>query len=219
MKTAFPTTARMLMLSAAVFLISGCHKPVAEDELFATEAQVAELTKDGHLYTLNELVDRFMTEQGNYLSDTTQYRTRANNDGVNPGIWLFSIDTLPSQGEGIYIRGRVITDDYGGNFYKALVIQQVVDGEQQALRLSVDAGSISGIYPLGQELLIRCNGFAIGRYANQVQLCVPSHNNNTYADNAEQKVGWAPGRIPFARFKAVEQVLAYARVNGVLLKT
>ena len=194
-------------VAAITAIFSACQSdPILEESLFIDEAQVAEIIKDGKLYDLDSLVSTFMTEVGNYHSDTTNYRTAANNEAVNPGIWLFSIDTLPTNGPGIYIRGRVATDDYGGNFYKALVIQQIVDNNgtigQQALRLSVDAGSASGMFPRGQELLIRCNGFAIGRYANQIQLCVPSHNNNVWAQNAERKVGWAPGRIPFARFKA-----------------
>jgi hypothetical protein len=139
-----------------------------------------------------------MTEKGNYLSDTTLYRTRATKDGKT---YLFSIDTIAKRETPIYIRGRVTTDDQGGNFYKSLCIQQIVDGKQQALRISVDAGSASGLYPLGQELLIRVDGLAIGRYANQPQLCLPSYNNNIYANNAEQKIGWAAGRIPMAVFK------------------
>lgn len=193
----------ILLVAAVGALFSACEaKPIEEDSLFANEAQVVEITKDGQLFTLQQFVDSFMTEIGNYHSDTTNYRTAANNEAVNPGLWLFSIDTLPTDGPGIYIRGRITTDDYGGNFYKSLVIQQIVEGKQQALRISVDAGSISGMYPRGQEILIRCNGLAIGRYANQIQLCVPSHNNNVWAQNADRKVGWAPGRIPFARFKA-----------------
>lgn len=178
------------VLAAAV---TACSYNVNTDKLYLTEDQVIEEVGDGRLYTINEFLKDFMTEEGNYLSDTSMYRTRATN---GDGIYLFSIDTLPTTGPGIYIRGRVSTDDFGGNFYKALVIQQIVDGKQQNLRLSIDMGSASGMYPRGQELLIRCNGLAIGRYSNQPQLCVPSYNNNTNAQHGEQKVGWAPGRIP-----------------------
>ena len=117
------------------------------------------------------------------------------------------MDTIPSFGKGIYIRGRVTTDDYAGNFYKAMVIQQVVDGEQQNLRISLDLGSSGGMYQIGQEILIRCNGLAVGRYANQPQLCVPSYNNNIFAMNASQKVGWAPGRIPGSFFRNVTKMI------------
>ena len=178
------------VLAAAV---TACSYTVDTDKLYLTEDQVIEEVGDGRLYTINEFLDAFMTEEGNYLSDTVLYRTRATN---GDGIYLFSIDTLPTTGPGIYIRGRVSTDDFGGNFYKALIIQQVVDGKQQNLRISVDMGSASGMFPRGQEILIRCNGLDIGRYSNQPQLCVPSYNNNTNANKGNEKVGWAPGRIP-----------------------
>ena len=87
---------------------------INEEKLFLNEQQVQDLIQDGKLYTLHEFVDSFMTEKGNYLSDTTLYRTRGNNESVNPGIHLFAIDTLPSYGEGIYIRGRVTTEKTKG---------------------------------------------------------------------------------------------------------
>jgi hypothetical protein len=77
----------------------------------------------------------------------------------------------------------------------------------------VDAGSVNGLYPIGQELLIRVDGLAIGRYANQPQLCLPSYNNNTHAQNAEQKVGWAAGRIPMAIFKARTECIGLPDVS------
>jgi hypothetical protein len=154
-----------------------------------------------------------MTEKGNFLSDTSLYRTRATKDGKN---YLFAIDTIAQREKPIYIRGRVTTDDYAGNFYKAICIQQIVDGKQQAFRLSIDLGSASGMYPIGQELLIRVDGLAIGRYANQPQLCLPSYNNNIYANNAEQKIGWAPGRIPAAIFKAHTKCIGHPDVSQLV---
>ena len=186
-------TYQYISIAAIALTMAACHYDVNPESLYLLEQQVDETVADGKLYTINEFLDKFMTEEGNYLSDTSLYRTRSTN---GDGTYLFTIDTLPSTGPGLYIRGRVTTDDYGGNFYKALVIQQVVDGEQQNIRLSIDLGSASGMYPRGQEILIRCNGLAVGRYANQPQLCVPSYNNNTNAKNADQKIGWAPGRIP-----------------------
>lgn len=190
-----------ILIAALGMMLSACQPtPIAESTVFLSEADVAQLVADngGTVYTINDFLDKYMTEQGNYLGDSTLYRTRATN---GDGVYLFSLDTLPSTGNGIYIRGRITTDDYAGNFYKALCIQQVVNGQQQALRISVDGSSVSGMYPLGQEILIRVNGLAIGRYADQPQLCVPSYNNNYTASNAVQKIGWAPGRIPWARFQ------------------
>ena len=181
--------------------IAGCNPaPLTEADVFTNPDAVANILQPGDsVYHLNDFVATFMTEKGNFLSDSTPYRDRAT-DGKT-GIYLFSIDTIPTDTMGIYIRGRVSSDDYGGNFYKSIVIQEIVDGKQQNLRLSVDIGSANGLYQIGQELLIRCNGLSIGRYANQPQLCVPSYNNNIYASSASQKVGWAPGRIPNELFR------------------
>ena len=191
---------KKILYIALVALCAACTPPALDEKkAFLTEDQAQELIAEGTLLTLQEFKDAFMTEKGNYLSDTSLYRTRATKDGIN---YLFSIDTIGEREKPIYIQGRITTDDQGGNFYKSLCIQQIVDGEQQALRLSVDLGSANGLYQMGQEILIRVDGLAIGRYANQPQLCLPSYNNNIYANNAEQKIGWAPGRIPAAIFKA-----------------
>lgn len=173
---------------------------------YINEDQVKKIVGNGLLLNLNDLKRApYMTEKGNYC-DPALYRLRASGKGHTKDvsyldtIWLFSIDTIPV-GRPLYIRGRITTDDFSGNFYKTLCIQQMVGGRQQALRISVDAGSVGGLYQIGQELLIRIDGLAIGRYANQPQLCVASYNNNIYANKAEEKVGWAPGRIPFSEFR------------------
>lgn len=202
MQRKFLYIAALFAISAGALFTSCEPRALTEDDVFAKGENIDSLIQtretEYHLYTLNEFVDTYMTEMGNFWSDTSQYRTRATN---GDGIYLFSLDTLPTGGAGIYIRGRISTDDYGGNFYKSLVIQQVVEGKQQNLRVSVDLGSVGGMYQLGQEILIRCNGLCIGRYGDQPQLCVPAYNNNIYAQNATQKVGWAPGRIPNGVFR------------------
>ena len=196
---------KKILYIALVALLGACTPPaVDESKLFLTENQAQDIIGEGTLLTIEQFKDSFMTEKGNYLSDTTLYRTRATKDGKN---YLFSIDTIAKRDKPIYIRGRITTDDQGGNFYKSICIQEIVDGKQQAFRISVDLGSANGLYPIGQEILIRVDGLAIGRYANQPQLCLPSYNNNIYANNAEQKIGWAAGRIPASIFKAHTQCI------------
>lgn len=183
------------------FVFAACTpKPIEPEVLFVSESQVEELVSQGELLTINDFLDRFMTEEGNYQGDSTHYRSRSTDTKLN-GKYLFAIDTINERTRPVYIRGRITTDDIAGNFYKSICIQQVVNGLQQALRISVDAGSIGGLFQMGQEILIRVDGLSIGRYANQPQLCVPSYNNNIYAQNYTQKIGWAPGRIPMAMFK------------------
>ena len=210
-----------IVLGTLVLLISSCEpRALTEnDVIISSDAQLlAELKAENPngqytIYNLNDLLDEWMTEEGNFMSDSSLYRTRSAYQGGWETLYLFSIDTLPVGGPGIYIRGRIATDDYGGNFYKSLVIQQTKDwntGEeidQQCLRISLDMGSASGMFQQGQEILIRCNGLAVGRYANQPQLCVPSYNNNIFASSANQKVGWAPGRIPSAQFRNATRLI------------
>lgn len=182
----------IIILSVLALIMWSCTpEPVAP----RTEKD-AKLVKT---HTIAQFLDEFMSESGDYQP----VRTRANNGGDE---YLFSIDSIPQGGKDIVIQGRIISDDAEGNLYKVMVIQ---DSEypEQALRISVDAGSVGGIYQIGQLINIRCNGLCVGKYADQPQLCVASYNNNRLASNASQKVGWMPGRIPFPRFKkAVEMV-------------
>ena len=120
-------------------------------------------------HTIKEFLDTYLTETGTYFP----VRTRSGQEA------LFSVDDIPMDGEDIIIRGRVLTDDYAGNFYKTLIIQDEKD-HTQTLRIGVDGGSISGMFPMGQLIAIRCNGLAVGKYASQRQLCAPSYNNNQY---------------------------------------
>ena len=198
---------KFIIATALVALCAACT-PAAVDEskVFLTEDQAQELIAQGTLLELDQLKDiseGYMSEEGNYcLPDLYRERSKAGS------YYLFSIDTIPaSEDNPIYIRGRITTDDYAGNFYKTLCIQYIKEEKQQALRISVDLGSANGLYQIGQEILIRIDGLAIGRYANQPQLCLPSYNNNNLAYNASEKVGWAAGRIPGAIFKARTQCI------------
>lgn len=191
-----------LLFALGCMLLAACT-PNEPTKLYISDAEAEALIKKGTCLTIEQFKATYMTKEGNYcMPDLYRERSKAGDD------YLFTIDTIPVSDTPIYIRGRVTTDDYAGNFYKTLCIQYINEaGKQEALRLSVDAGSIGGLYQLGQEILIRVDGLAIGRYANQPQLCLPSYNNNIYANKAEEKVGWAAGRIPFAIFKARTQCI------------
>ena len=204
----------MLLAMPVIALMSSCEpRALTEEDVFInSEDQLAkELAAENpegyDIYNLNDFLDTFMTEEGTYHNDTTPYRERSYD--ATHGLYLYSIDTLRHGGRGIYIRGRITTDDYAGNFYKSMIIQQIVGGVQQNLRISVDLGSSHGLYQTGQEIIIRCNGLAVGRYANQPQLCIPSYNNNIYAMNASQKVGWCPGRIPSSVFRRSTRMIGH----------
>lgn len=109
---------------------------------------------------------------------------------------LFSVDTLPSNKD-IIISGIVTSDDNEGNIYKNMVIQDPVTGS--ALKISVDAGNLSAIFPLGQKVVLNCKGLAIGRYADMLQLGISFYKTES------GKVGYEIGRIPYTAFVKIIQ--------------
>lgn len=118
-------------------------------------------------------------------------------DIVPPGSdGLFTVNPIESDRE-IIVKGRVTSQDNAGNIYKYIVIEDFQTKE--ALRIAIDAGSLSGIYPMGQELAVKCNGLILGRYADAPQLGVKTYRADK--DRVE------PGRIP-ERLAATEHIQA-----------
>lgn len=103
---------------------------------------------------------------------------------------LFTINPIESDRD-LIIKGRVISSDTAGNIYKFIVIEDMET--LQAIKIGIDAGSLSGVYPMGQVLSFKCNGFILGRYAEGLQLGVASYR----ADKSRDE----PGRIPYALAK------------------
>lgn len=102
---------------------------------------------------------------------------------------LFTIDTIDAA-EPLIVQGRIITDDRQGNVYKYFIIQSL-DDDHTSLKVSIDAGSLSGAFPLGQVVSIKCNGLVLGRYAGAPQLGVRGYRN-------DNKIREEPGRIPYS---------------------
>ncbi|MFA5045115.1 MAG: DUF5689 domain-containing protein [Paludibacter sp.] len=102
----------------------------------------------------------------------------------SPG--LFVADSIGSAND-IIINGIVTSSDNEGNIYKYIVVQEE-GANGNAMKISIDAGSLSGIYPLGQRVSVRCNDLFVGRYAQGPQMGV------YYYNTAKSRV--EPGRIP-----------------------
>lgn len=118
---------------------------------------------------------------------------------------LFSVNNIESD---VVIRGRVISTDVAGNIYKYFVMQ---DENGDALKVSVDAGSLSGTIPMGQEIAIQCNGLTLGRYADMVQLGVESFN--------DEKMRVEPGRVPYPYFSERMQLIGTPDVSKIVVDT
>lgn len=196
----------VISLTLLTLVLSACHQyePVPQNG-YVTEEEAWDAT-----YTIGQLVDTYLSVNGDIfpVRENDLSKDLASNTGV------FSLDTLPALNadgsNAIIIRGRIVSEDVAGNIYKTLVIQDELHPEQ-GLKLSVDAGSLSGIYPIGQLVAIRCNGLVLGKYAAQVQLGVAYFNTDKEPDwqpgATGAKVGWEPGRIPLPIFKKAVQLI------------
>ena len=107
-------------------------------------------------------------------------------EGANKDLFTLNPIEAPQD---IYIKGRVISSDTASNIYKYFVLEDL--NTRQALKVSIDAGSLSGIFPLGQVVAVKCNGLIMGRYAQMPQLGVYSFRN-------DDKTRYEPGRIPYS---------------------
>ena len=115
-------------------------------------------------YTIAQVKNEFLTSPTNRFS---AYQIKSN--------------------EPVVIEGIITSDDNAGNIYKYIVVQEEGDNPQ-AIRISIDAGSMSGIYPVGQRVSVTLNDMWIGSYGQSPQI-------GTYYYNVE-KSREEPGRLP-----------------------
>lgn len=124
-------------------------------------------------HTIGEFLDEYASETGDLPTRIPR---------------LFSVDTIPAN-KNVIINGVVISNDNEGNIYKNIVIQDFVSN--RALKISVDAGNLSAVFPTGRAISINCKGLAIGKYADMLQLGVAFYKTES------GKVGYEIGRIPY----------------------
>ena len=80
---------------------------------------------------------------------------------------LFTLNPIEGP-QDIYIKGRIVSCDTASNIYKYFVLEDL--NTRQSLKVAIDAGSLSGVFPLGQVVAVKCNGLMMGRYAEMPQL-------------------------------------------------
>ncbi len=162
----------IVAIFAAAVLLTGC----AQTEFDAMSADKLMGVKLETTYTIAKLKTDFMVSTA-----------------------LFSADSIVSTKD-IVINGIVTSSDNEGNVYKYIVVQEE-GANAQAMKISIDAGSLSGIYPLGQRVSVRCNGLYIGKYAEGPQMGV------YYENKTKTPVRIEPGRMP--KYYADTHISAY----------
>ena len=199
-----------LALVAVLFGATACHQydAVSVDDLYVAEADAWQKT-----HTIAQFLDAYMTDLGTVDATTgkLKYPPRARSyQSANPtktNLGLFSVDDIPNS-QPVVIVGRIVSSDVAGNIYKTMYIQDI-EHPEQGLKLSVDAGSLSGMYSIGQKIAINCAGLAVGKYAKMPQIGVPYFNNakEGHDNKASKKKGWEIGRIPLPVFNAHVQLI------------
>jgi|APDOM4702015248_1054824.scaffolds.fasta_scaffold17490_1 hypothetical protein len=77
----------------------------------------------------------------------------------------------------VAIKGVVTGTDESGNIYKKIVIQDA----SGAIELSIDQNSLYTKYPVGQEIIVECQGLFIGKYGGLQQLGYKYKNTSSGA--------------------------------------
>lgn len=96
---------------------------------------------------------------------------------------------LTSEGEHVIVKGRVTGVDVSGNIYKYLYIQD----ETAALGFSIDAGSLSNSYKIGQELVVDLTEMNIGKWNTELLVGKPEWY--------EAQQVWEAGRMELETFQ------------------
>ncbi len=203
----------------AVAMLAACHKYNEPKDITYDGKHYAEEGSDQEwkaTMTIGELVsnEKYFSEFG----DTEKYPPRprsyegASTSGQNLG--LFSVQDIT---DSIIIVGRIASTDVPGNIYKSIYIQDCANPDY-GMKISVDAGSLGGQYPIGQKIAIKLQGLAIGKYARMPQIGVPYYNNGKDGLDNPAKIGWEVGRIPPQVFKDHVQLIGSPDKSKIVVK-
>jgi len=139
-------------------------------------------------------------------------------DTLGKQAGLFTCDLIPNDSADVIINGVVTSSDVEGNIYKFITVQERGAGGM-ALKISINSGSLTGLYPVGQKVSVRLNGFYIGRYAQSPQIGTYFVNLDKFkVDTLHKKNIYRiePGRIPLPL--ATSMIHAYGMPNPNYLK-
>lgn len=122
------------------------------------------------LFTLSSCVDQEF--------DTPPGRQVQTEDISNTTIRELKELHIPGQAElipaGTIIKGRVISDDEQGNFFREITIQD----ETAGILVRIDRTPLFTEFERGRIVYIDCEGLAIGDFANLIQIGYPGSGGN-----------------------------------------
>lgn len=160
----------LIYIYSALLALAGSVSLSSCDDDFERPPMVVPTAKRHANTTIAELKTKFYTGESNYAT-----LVEKRDDGTD-----------------YIIKGRVISSDQAGNFFKQLVIED----ETGAIQVNIDSYDLYKSYQYGQEIVIDVTGLYVGAYGKLMQ--IGSTPNNNY-----------PGRI--ASDLATKQI----EVNGL----
>lgn len=160
----------LIYIYTALLALAGSVSLSSCDDDFERPPMVVPTAKRHANTTIAELKTKFYTGESNYAT-----LVEKRDDGTD-----------------YIIKGRVISSDQAGNFFKQLVIED----ETGAIQVNIDSYDLYKAYQYGQEIVIDVTGLYVGAYGKLMQ--IGSTPNNNY-----------PGRI--ASDLAAKQI----EVNGL----
>lgn len=160
----------LIYIYTALLALAGSMSLSSCDDDFERPPMVVPTAKRHANTTIAELKTKFYTGESNYAT-----LVEKRDDGTD-----------------YIIKGRVISSDQAGNFFKQLVIED----ETGAIQVNIDSYDLYKSYQYGQEIVIDVTGLYVGAYGKLMQ--IGSTPNNNY-----------PGRI--ASDLATKQI----EVNGL----
>lgn len=160
----------LIYIYTALLALAGSVSLSSCDDDFERPPMVVPTAKRHANTTIAELKTKFYTGESNYAT-----LVEKRDDGTD-----------------YIIKGRVISSDQAGNFFKQLVIED----ETGAIQVNIDSYDLYKTYQYGQEIVIDVTGLYVGAYGKLMQ--IGSTPNNNY-----------PGRI--ASDLATKQI----EVNGL----
>lgn len=160
----------LIYIYTALLALAGSVSLSSCDDDFERPPMVVPTAKRHANTTIAELKTKFYTGESNYAT-----LVEKRDDGTD-----------------YIIKGRVISSDQAGNFFKQLVIED----ETGAIQVNIDSYDLYKSYQYGQEIVIDVTGLYVGAYGKLMQ--IGSTPNNNY-----------PGRI------ASDLATKHIEVNGL----
>ncbi|MGN0186955.1 MAG: DUF5689 domain-containing protein [Paludibacteraceae bacterium] len=209
-------TLKYILSSAVVAVaLTACHTyGEPQDKGYVEEGSEAE-------WKATMTIGEFLSDPQLFseFGDVDKYPPRARSyqgaNKSNENLGLFSVQDITAD---VTIVGRIVSTDVPGNVYKNLYIQDCANPDY-GIKLAVDAGSLGGMYPIGQKIAIKLQGLAIGKYARMPQIGIPYYNNAKEGMDTQEKAGWEIGRIPPQVFKEHVQLIGQPDVSKIVAKT